>query len=91
METQELVTFGGWVCTGRFLGKCPACKQMVRVEREPRSCHEDFVTCPCGQGFRAPQVLGARSDNVKCSARCVNAKRADCECSCVGRNHGTGH
>lgn len=24
----------------------------------------------------------------KCDARCVNAKRGDCECSCGGKNHG---
>ena len=24
----------------------------------------------------------------KCDARCVNAKRGDCECSCGGVNHG---
>lgn len=26
----------------------------------------------------------------RCDTRCVNAKRGDCECSCGGRNHGTG-
>lgn len=27
----------------------------------------------------------------KCDSRCRNAKRGDCECSCMGEFHGAGH
>lgn len=45
-----------------------------------------------GGGRRSwSRVNGRRNDDVKCSASCQNARRADCECSCEGANHGGGH
>lgn len=41
--------------------------------------------------LRWSRVNGRRNDDVKCSASCQNARRADCECSCEGANHGSGH
>lgn len=35
-------------------------------------------------------VRGRYNGSRKCDDRCVYAKGADCECSCAGRNHGTG-
>ena len=37
------------------------------------------------------RVDGVRNDDVKCNARCTSARRADCECSCSGANHGADH
>lgn len=41
--------------------------------------------------LRWDTVSGRRADDVKCSASCRQARRADCECSCAGENHGAGH
>lgn len=48
------------------------------------------VKCPDHGGRKvvAKQVAGVRNDDVKCNARCTSARRADCECSCSGANHG---
>lgn len=34
--------------------------------------------------------FNALGSGHKCDARCLNAKRGDCECSCGGKNHGAG-
>lgn len=36
-------------------------------------------------------VSGTHNESVRCDARCTNARRADCECSCAGANHGSAH
>ena len=87
--TTEAVTFGGWICTGRFMGACKVCKTFIRVEREPAQRHDDFVTCPsCGKVNVLRQVFGSVKLSKKCDARCTNARGHDCECSCGGENHG---
>lgn len=46
---------------------------------------------PCGHGrMKAQPVKGRTNDGVRCDARCQNARRHDCECSCGGDNHGGG-
>lgn len=47
---------------------------------------------PCHHGStRWAAVRGTYNAGVKCTARCIDARRADCECSCAGKNHGAGH
>lgn len=44
--------------------------------------------CPkCGRHGESNRVVGSYSDH-KCDARCMGAKKGDCECSCGGKNHG---
>jgi len=45
----------------------------------------------CGKMRWAYAVRGIFRANVKCDARCTEAKGHNCECSCGGRNHGAGH
>ena len=40
--------------------------------------------------WRIQQVRGAFKANVKCNGKCTHAKNGDCECSCGGKNHGSG-
>lgn len=53
------------------------------------------ATCPaCGNDGRGrwlvtnEETRGRHAPEVKCGARCRNAKGGDCECSCGGANHG---
>jgi hypothetical protein len=39
---------------------------------------------------RGARVDGTYNAEKKCNAACRNARRADCECSCAGANHGDG-
>ncbi len=51
------------------------------------------VVCPdCGKefGLGGKPVKGTLNPAVKCGERCRTARRADCECSCDGANHGAG-
>lgn len=86
--TTTQVTFGGWICTGRYIGRCPSCKTLVKAESAPRQAHDTLVTCECGKSFLAKQVFGSVKESKKCDGRCTGATGFDCECSCGGHNHG---
>lgn len=90
--------------TTRMMSVCPRCKTPRSVDIEARTASEFFyltsvqggkstphVTCNgCGRGLhRWAQVNGKLNEAVKCNARCTSARRADCECSCAGHNHGS--
>ena len=48
------------------------------------------AVCGCGR-FMSWGVLDAtRRDEVRCDARCTNARGHKCDCSCGGENHGEG-
>lgn len=38
--------------------------------------------------FQREVIAGYYSAETRCDARCENAKRPNCECSCAGENHG---
>lgn len=48
------------------------------------------VTCVCGNRVRLNPVKGRLNPNVACTAKCVNSLGFNCECSCGGKNHGSG-
>lgn len=47
--------------------------------------------CGCSGGVAYNNVCGTRNDDIKCDARCTEATGHKCECSCGGKNHGSGH
>jgi hypothetical protein len=51
-------------------------------ERAIKLCLKRYSKCYVIQIHREQQV---------CAAACWNAQGADCECSCMGANHGSGH
>lgn len=56
--------------------------------------HKDYPTgvkCLCGRDMVGRPVKGHVNPSVPCNAKCVNAIGPDCECSCGGANHGSGH
>lgn len=46
--------------------------------------------CTCGAQVSLKRVMGVVNDHV-CDARCMGATGPSCECSCGGKNHGSGH
>lgn len=48
------------------------------------------VTCECGNRVMLLPVKGITNPDVPCTAKCVNSKGFNCECSCGGKNHGSG-
>ena len=85
------------VATSRFTGKCHRCAHRVSVDGSEvtgidwyHGRRRGSVFCtPCGDFVRMTvfEVKGTQSAKP-CDARCVNATGVDCECSCIGRNHG---
>jgi|GEM_PF-6183965 hypothetical protein len=48
--------------------------------------------CPEHEGrMEWKPVVGRHNADVRCDARCENARKGDCECSCGGANHGGAH
>jgi len=55
-----------------------------------------LVTCPtCGPDvywrIACKSLKKTYNAAVKCTSKCTNAKRGDCECSCGGEHHGKAH
>jgi hypothetical protein len=78
---------------GRAIGTCRQCKTVVVSERADWVLGgKGLAKCQnCGAQTGVAAVIGTVKDHVKCDARCLNAKRAQCDCSCGGFNHGAGH
>lgn len=85
----------GFTYFARWIGRCPACKAVVKIEEsDPRYgwhiAHRRVSSCGCtplGTNVVVKMVTGTVSDR-KCDARCQSAKGPNCECSCGGENHG---
>lgn len=53
---------------------------------------DGYVLCKCGVPCKTMNALvGKFSDKHVCGAKCLNSKGPSCECSCGGKNHGSGH
>lgn len=46
-----------------------------------------WVNCPCGSHGVA-RFLTVTETETPCDARCTGARGLECNCSCVGANHG---
>lgn len=82
----------------RAIINCRACKAVTgKIELDGDAARKAYVLgfvdthCPtCGIFVRAEAVRGTYLATKKCGGACLHAKRGDCECSCAGKNHGTG-
>jgi hypothetical protein len=75
--------------TNRWVGRCHGCGLRLVEHRETtRGGRNDVAVCVCGGRVALVHVYGFAAGR-RCDVRCVNAKRADCECECAGENHGT--
>lgn len=53
---------------------------------------QNGLVCETHEIPMAGNILKAKFNPLmECSAKCVNARRSSCECSCRGQNHGAGN
>lgn len=90
-RTYKIITTS-WVYEGR-----PASSAVIEIGGRQTSVRDRYsidralwMPCPdCGsQNTTVARVNGTYSEIKTCNARCLNATGGDCECSCVGENHG---
>lgn len=60
---------------------------IIGADNEPIRCRR-CADAGRRRGMRAVTVRGTHRPGVPCTARCIGARRPDCECSCAGANHG---
>jgi len=48
------------------------------------------VTCDCGRRVPLLPIKGRYNPEINCTAKCLSSKGFQCECSCGGKNHGSG-
>src|SRR5688572_9422734 len=53
--------------------------------------HFDFITKQLLQIFKMVIVLQHYREKEVCAPACWNARNLECNCSCLGANHGAGH
>ena len=56
----------------------------------PKSWFNDFVNCAL-EKFGMLYVIQPYNEQEKCAPACMNAKGHECQCSCMGANHGAGN
>jgi len=76
--------------TRRFIGRCQTCRKVQADDVDDANEWRYGRGC-CGRTVQLLAVRGTHSDSRRCDARCLNATRPDCECSCSGVNHGAAH
>ena len=68
-----------------FIGRCSRGHVTTAPATEYRA---GWIPCPCGAHAMARSLNATNHNGTRCSARCTGATGPDCECECVGRNHG---
>lgn len=56
----------------------------------PQAWFESIIKL-CVRRYTSCYVIQLRREKQVCAPACWNAQGFDCECSCMGENHGTGH
>ncbi len=56
----------------------------------PKSWFNNFVNMALGR-YGKLYIIQPYRDQEKCSPACMNAVGHECQCSCMGANHGTGN
>jgi len=85
------------------IARCKRCKSALRVTVNTWRSHAGYgrmqtnyeypvLACACGTK-NLPMItpIVARTSEHKCDSRCTNAVGPNCDCSCGGKNHGSGH
>jgi hypothetical protein len=77
-----------WLQDGRRTS--PAWIATKRYWEIPKAWFNDFVERAL-RTFGQVYVIQPYREQEKCSPACLNAVGHECQCSCMGRNHGTGN
>jgi hypothetical protein len=77
-----------WLQNGRRLS--PEWIERYRCWELPKAWFNDFVVRAL-ERYRKLYVIQPYREQEKCSPSCLNARGHECECSCMGANHGAGN
>lgn len=77
-----------WLQSGRRIS--PAWISGKRYWEIPKAWFNDFVERAL-ETFGQVYVIQPYREQENCSPACLNAVGHECQCSCMGRNHGTGN
>lgn len=77
-----------WLKNGR--PRDPKWSERHKCWELPKSWFNDFVE-RCLRRFGALYVVQPFREQEKCATACLNAAGHECECSCMGANHGAGN
>ena len=77
-----------WLQNGRRLS--PAWSARHSCWELPKAWFNDLVTRALNQ-FGEIYVIQPYREQEKCSPKCLEATGHECQCSCMGANHGAGH
>lgn len=77
-----------WLQNGRRTN--PAWSMGFKCWELPKAWFDDFITRAL-QRYPAIYVIQPYREYEKCSDACMNAKGHECQCSCMGANHGAGN
>lgn len=56
----------------------------------PKSWFDDFVNRALSK-YRSVYIIQPYREQEKCAPACLNASGHECQCSCMGQNHGAGN
>jgi hypothetical protein len=77
-----------WLQNGRR--NSPTWISNKRYWEMPKAWFNDFVERALGT-FGQVYIIQPYREQEKCSPACLNAVGHECQCSCMGRNHGAGN
>jgi hypothetical protein len=78
-----------WFQDGRNRRSAPKWNPEEKHWRVPRS-HFKELTRRLVERFRRAYIIQPYNEKEVCAPACWNASGLDCECSCLGQNHGNG-
>lgn len=78
----------GWLRRGRR--SIPAWNPYEKCWEIPKRWFSDFVNDAL-ETFGSVYVIQPYNEQEKCAPACMNAQGHECECSCMGANHGAGN
>lgn len=85
------MTADSWMtrCTNGHTVRWDA-ERLQAAREQSRRILSPWICCPmCGAVTSQPKLIRGYASAKPCDARCTGARGVDCECSCVGANHGT--
>ena len=78
-----------WLQRMRPNGRSPEWKLNLRGWELPQSWFDDLVPRLLRR-YRKLYIIQPYRRQEKCASSCMNAKGHECQCSCMGANHGVG-
>lgn len=87
LEWQRSVR--AWLQATRPRGRSPQWKGKFKCWELPKSWFDDLVG-KLVRRYGKLYIIQPYRKQEKCASRCMNAEGHECQCSCMGANHGLG-